>query len=215
MDYILIDLDGTIADPKEGITKSLQYALRTMDVIVDDLDSLTKFIGPPIRDGLVEFYGFSREKAEATVKKYREYFAEKGVYQNELYDGIERLLSRLKQAGKYLIVATSKPEDLAVKVLESFHLEHYFDDICGATYDDSRDAKDAVIKYALEKNSITNLDRVVMIGDRKYDILGAKEAGIASIGVLYGFGSEEELIEAGADRIVARVDELYDVIMDL
>jgi phosphoglycolate phosphatase len=214
MDYILIDLDGTITNPKEGITKSVQYALSAMNIKIDDLDSLTKHIGPPLRDGFMEYYGFNDEEAEATVKKYREYYGEKGIKENELYDGMEHLLTRLKQAGKYLIVATSKPEELAVKVLESFHLEHYFDDICGATFDDQRASKEAVIKYALEKNSITNLDRVVMVGDRKYDIIGAKAVGIASIGVLYGFGSEEELKEAGADRIAATVGDIFDVIME-
>ena len=169
-----------------------------MNIHIDDLDSLTKHIGPPLREGFMEYYGFNEEEAEATVKKYREYYIETGIHQNELYEGMERLLTRLKQAGKYLIVATSKPEELAVKVLEGFHLENYFDDICGASFDTSRESKAAVIKYALEKNSITNLDKVVMVGDRKYDILGAKEAGISSIGVLYGFGSEKELREAGA-----------------
>lgn len=215
MDYILIDLDGTISDPKEGITKSVQYALQTMNVFIDDLDSLTKHIGPPIKDGFMEFYGFSEEEAVAATKVYRKHFAENGIYKNELYEGMESFLTRLKQAGKYLIVATSKPEDLAVKVLESFHLEQYFDDICGATYDDSRADKEAVIKYALEKNSITDLDKAVMVGDRKYDILGAKAAGITSIGVLYGFGSKEELVEAGADYIAADVEELYDIIINL
>lgn len=215
MDYILIDLDGTITNPKEGITKSVQYALSAMNIHIDDLDSLTKHIGPPLRDGFMEFYGFNEEEAEMAVKKYREYYGERGIHENELYDGMETLLTKLKQAGKYLIVATSKPEELAVKVLKSFHLEHYFDDICGATFDDSRASKDAVIKYALEKNSITNMDRVVMIGDRKYDVLGAKEFGIFSIGVLYGFGSEEELKQAGADRIAASVEEVYDVVIEL
>ncbi len=215
MDYILIDLDGTITNPKEGITKSVQYALRAMNIYIDDLDSLTKHIGPPLRDGFMEYYGFDEEKAERTVLKYREYYIEKGIYENKVYDGMERLLTRLKQAGKYLIVATSKPEELAVKVLENFHLEHYFDDICGATFDNKRESKDAVIRYAIEKNSITDSDGVVMVGDRKYDILGAKATGIASIGVLYGFGSEEELKEAGADHIVATVDDIYDVIIGL
>lgn len=215
MDYVLIDLDGTITNPKEGITKSIQYALQAMGIYIDDLDSLTKHIGPPIRDGIKEFYGFNDEEAEAAVAKYREYYGEKGIYQNELYNGMESLLTRLKQAGKYLIVATSKPEELAVKVLESFHLEHYFDDICGASFDSSRDNKEAVIRYALERNSITDLDRVVMVGDRKYDIIGAKAVGIASIGVLYGFGSKEELLEAGADHIATTVDDVYDIIMDL
>lgn len=215
MDYILIDLDGTITNPKEGITKSVQYALRAMNIYIDDLDSLTKHIGPPLRDGFMEYYGFNKEEAESAVEKYREYYGEKGIHQNELYDGMERLLTRLKQAGKYLIVATSKPEELAVKVLESFHLEHYFDDICGATFDDRRDSKEAVIKYAMEKNSITNPDRVVMVGDRKYDILGAKAVGITSIGVLYGFGSEEELRNAGADHIATTVEDIYDIVLEL
>lgn len=215
MDYILIDLDGTITNPKEGITKSVQYALHAMDIHIEDLDSLTKHIGPPLRDGFMEYYGFDEEEAEMAVEKYREYYGERGIHENEVYDGIESLLTKLKQAGKYIIVATSKPEELAVKVLESFHLEHYFDDICGATFDHSRASKDAVIKYALDKNSITNLDRVLMIGDRKYDVLGAKEFGIFSIGVLYGFGSEEELREAGADRIAAKVEDIFDIIIEL
>ncbi|TAH69577.1 MAG: HAD family hydrolase [Anaerolineaceae bacterium] len=214
MDYILIDLDGTITNPKEGITKSLQYALRAMNVYIDDLDSLTKYIGPPLRNSFMEGFGFSEEDTATVITKYREYFDEKGIHQNELYDGMERLLTRLKQAGKYLIVATSKPEESAIKVLKSFHLDHYFDDICGATFDESRSSKDDVIRYALERNSITNLDRVIMVGDRKYDIIGAKKIGIASIGVLYGFGSEEELREAGADRIATTVEDIYDIIIE-
>lgn len=215
MDFILMDLDGTLTDSKEGITKSIQYALRTRNIFIDDLDSLTKHIGPPLRDGFMEFYGFSEEEAEAATAAYREYYNEKGIYQIKLYDGMERLLTRLKQAGKYLILATSKPEEYAVKILKTLHLYHYFDDICGATFDGSRDDKESVIRYALEKNSITDLDRVVMVGDRKYDIWGAKAVGIASIGVLYGFGSRKELAEAGADQIAATVEELYDVIMNL
>ncbi len=215
MDYILMDLDGTITNPKEGITKSIQYALRAMNIFIDDLDSLTKHIGPPLREGFMEYYGFSSIEAEAATAEYRKYYAEKGIYQNKLYNGMESLLTNLKQAGKYLIVATSKPEEYAVKILQSFHLEHYFDDICGATFDSSRADKEAVIRYALEKNSITDLDRTVMVGDRKYDILGAKAVGIASIGVLYGFGSRQELEESGADYIAATVEELYDIIMNL
>lgn len=214
MDYILMDLDGTITNPKEGITKSIQYALSTKNIHIEDLESLTKHIGPPLRGGFMEYYGFTAEEAEEATTEYRKYYAEKGLYQNELYEGMERLLTRLKQAGKYLIVATSKPEMFAVKILESFHLDHYFDDICGATFDSSREDKASVIRYALEKNAITDLDRVVMVGDRKYDILGAKAVGIASIGVLYGFGNEKELLDAGADRIAATVDDLYDIIIN-
>jgi phosphoglycolate phosphatase len=215
MDYILIDLDGTITNPKEGITKSVQYALQAMGIMIDDLDSLTKHIGPPLRDGFMEYYGFSEEMAEKAVTKYREYYNVRGINENKVYEGMEKLLTRLKQAGKYLIVATSKPEELAIRVLESFHLDQYFDDICGATFDSSRSTKADVIKYAIKKNAINNLDRVVMVGDRKYDILGAKEVGIMSIGVLYGFGSEEELREAGADHIATKVEDVYDIIIEL
>ena len=215
MDYILMDLDGTLVNSKEGITKAVQYALRAMDIIIDDLDSLTKHIGPPLRDGVMEFYGFDEEKAERTLKKYREYYIEKGMYQNEVYYGMENLLTRLKQAGKYLIVATSKPEELAVKILESLHLDQYFDDICGATFDEKRETKEAVIRYAMEKNAISDSDRVIMVGDRKFDIHGAKATGVKSIGVLYGFGSEAELREAGADYIAATVDDIYDIIIEL
>lgn len=215
MDYILMDLDGTIINSKESVTRSVQYALRAMNINIDDLDSLTKHIGPPLREGFMKYYGFTEEEAEKATEEYRKYYVDKGMYQNELYNGMEDLLTKLKQAGKYLIVATTKPEEFAVKILKSFHLEHYFDDICGASFDKSRADKETVIRYALDRNSITDLDRVVMVGDREYDIEGAKAVGIASIGVLYGFGSEEELKKAGADYIAATVEELYDIIMNL
>ena len=185
-----------------------------MNIYVDNLDSLTKYIGPPLWESFKSF-GFNEAEVDKAISKYREYYNEKGIYENELFDGMENLLTRLKQAGKYLIVATSKPEESAVHVLESFHLDHYFDDICGATFDRSRTTKADVIKYAMKKNAITNPDRAVMIGDRKYDILGAKEVGITSIGVLYGFGSEKELREAGAEHIAATVNSIYDIIIEL
>jgi len=214
MKYILIDLDGTITNPKIGITKSVQYALKHFNIQIEDLNSLCKHIGPPLREGFIEYYGFSEEEAEQAVKKYREYYEVTGIYENEEYEGIEELLRKLKVAGKTMIVATSKPEKFAKKVIEYFHLEEYFDDICGSNLDSSRAEKAEVIHYALEKNGITDLSQVVMVGDRKYDIMGAKIEGIASVGVLYGFGSPEELIEAGADQIVATVENLYDVLMD-
>lgn len=214
MDYILMDLDGTLTNPKDGITKSVQYALKALNIIEEDLDTLTRHIGPPLKDGFMEYYGFTEEEANRAVEKYREHFKEYGIYENEVYKGIEELLSRLKRAGKTLLVATSKPEPLAKQILSHFHLDVYFDDICGATFDDFRSRKDEVIRYALEKNGITELSGVVMVGDRKYDVEGAKEVGIASIGVLYGFGSREELESAGADRIAESVEHLYEVIME-
>jgi phosphoglycolate phosphatase len=215
MDYILMDLDGTITNPKQGITKSIQYALRALNIFVEDLDTLTKHIGPPLKDGFIEYYGFNDEEAELAVVKYREYFNRAGIFENEVYEGMERLLSDWKAAGKMIFVATSKPEPLAKRILEHFKLADYFTDICGATFDDQRSRKDEVILYTLEKNGITGLDKVVMVGDRKYDVEGAKAVGIASIGVLYGFGSEEELMIAGADRIASTVEELYHIAMEL
>ncbi|MDD3173394.1 MAG: HAD family hydrolase [Herbinix sp.] len=215
MKYILMDLDGTLTNPKIGITKSVQYALNAFNTWEPDLDNLCKYIGPPLRVSFQEFNGFNEEEAEAAVAKYREYFAVTGLFENELYEGIDTLLAKLKKAGKTLIVATSKPEIFAKKILKHFKLEQFFTDICGATLDASRSTKEEVIRYALDKNGITDYTSVVMVGDRIHDIEGAKNVGITSIGVLYGFGGREELEEAGADRISDTVDALYGIIMDL
>jgi phosphoglycolate phosphatase len=211
MKYILFDLDGTLTNPVIGITKSIQYALNSKGIHITDLNNLTKYIGPPLRNTFVEF-GFNEEEAEELVTKYREYYRVTGIYENEVYDGIEELLQRLKEDGKKLYTATSKPEHFAKIILEHFQLSHYFEEICGATMDDSRGTKEEVIRYVLEKNKITDLDEVVMIGDREHDVEGAKKVGVASIGVLFGYGSRGELIEAGADHLAATVEEIYDII---
>lgn len=214
MDYILFDLDGTITNPKLGITKSFQYALNSRGIIVESLEDLTKHIGPPLQVSLME-YGFSEAEALELIDKYREYYSVTGIYENEVYEGMEELFRRLKQSGKRLYTATSKPEKFARIIMEHFGLDSYFDDICGATMDSSRSEKQDVIRYALKKNNITDLSRVVMIGDRLHDIEGAKKVGISSIGVLFGYGSRQELTLAGADRIASTVAEIYDVIMDM
>lgn len=213
--YILIDLDGTITDSGEGITKSVQYALRKMGIEIEDLSSLRKHIGPPLRDGFMEFYHFDREKAEEAVKIYREYYEVKGIFENEVYGGIKEMFQKLSSAGKKLIVATSKPEVFAKKIMEHFDLAKYFTSICGSTMDSSREKKGDVIRYTLEKNHITDLDQVVMVGDRLHDIIGAKENGLASIGVLYGFGSRKELEEAGAGHIAETVKDLEEILMSM
>lgn len=209
-----MDLDGTITNPKQGITKSVQYALKALGIEVEDLDTLTKHIGPPLKEGFLEYYGFSEEEADRAVEKYREYYMIHGIFDNELYEGMDRLLSGWKTAGKSIIVATSKPEPLARRILEYFGLEGYFTDICGATFDEQRSRKGEVIRYALEKNGISDLQRVVMVGDRKYDTEGAKEVGITAIGVLYGFGSREEHMEAGTDLLAETVEELYRLVLE-
>ncbi len=215
MKYILFDLDGTLTNPKLGITKSVQYALAAFGTIEPDLDALCNYIGPPLRVSFSEYHGMNADQAEAAVTKYREYYAKTGIFENEVYEGMEKLLIQLKDAGKTLIVATSKPEIFAIKILKHFKLDGYFTDICGATLDDSRGTKEEVIRYALSKNHLTDYADIVMVGDRLHDIEGAKKVGIASVGVLFGFGSREELENAGADKIAETVDKIYEAIIDL
>lgn len=215
MDYIFMDLDGTITNPKEGITKSFQYALHRFGIEIDDLDSLCKHIGPPLMDSFMETYGFDWEKAKLAAAAYRERFTAEGWRENQVYSGMEEALQRLKEAGKALIVATSKPEHLAVKILAHFGLDGYFDDICGADSDSSRSKKEEVICYALKKHGITDFSDVIMVGDRKYDVVGAKKCGLASMGVLYGFGSREELLAAGADYIAETIEEMTQLLVSL
>lgn len=215
MQYILMDLDGTITNSKVGITKGLQLALKTMNILVEDLDSLCKFIGPPLRETFIGYYGFSEEESEKASNIFRGYFEKTGINENEVYEGMEELLKRMKASGMKIITATSKPEAHARRILEGFQLDRYFHDICGAAFDESRSEKDEVIQYALEKNGITDYSSVVMVGDRRYDIEGAKKVGLLSIGVLFGFGSREELERAGADRISETVEGIYDAVMSL
>ncbi|ABX43617.1 HAD-IA family hydrolase [Lachnoclostridium phytofermentans] len=206
-DYILFDLDGTLTDPKLGITKSFAYALEHFDIHIENLDSLCKYIGPPIVDSFMDF-GFSKEKALEAIDKYREYFKDYGIYENEVYKGVVQLLATLRSRNKKIMLATSKPEVFAKQILEHFELLEYFDFVGGSELNGDRSEKSEVIQYVLKEGKVTDLTKAVMIGDRKYDIFGAKEVGIDSIGVLNGYGDQEELIAAGADAIVASVWEL-------
>lgn len=211
-EYLLFDLDGTLTDPKEGITKSVAYALKAFGIEVSDLDSLCCFIGPPLRDSFMEYYGFSEENAARAIDIYREYFSGKGLYENAAYEGIEAVLKALKTSGKKLYVASSKPEVFVRKILEYFHLDSYFVFMGGADLAETRVKKADVIRYVLKENGITDLSQVVMIGDRKHDILGAKEVGISSVGVLYGYGDREELTSAGADFLAETVFDLQNLL---
>lgn len=199
--FLLFDLDGTLTDPGLGITNSVRYALNKFHIEEPDRTALYRFIGPPLLDSFMEFYGFSREQSDLAVQYYREYFKVKGLYENQVYDGIPALLTALKERGKTLLLATSKPEEYAVEILKHFHLEHYFDFVAGATMDGSRSKKADVIAHALDLGQISRLSSAVMIGDREHDILGAGQMGLDSIGVLYGYGSEAELRAAGATHI--------------
>lgn len=206
--YILFDLDGTLTDPGTGITNSVTYALKKFGITVESRAELYKFIGPPLCDSFQKFYGFSEEQAWQAVSYYREYFQDKGIFENIVYDGIREVLEILKNRNKVLVLATSKPREFAVRILEHFDLLSYFDFISGATMDGSRSDKTDIIRYALEKNSIITLEQVIMVGDRKHDVIGAKKNHIASVGVLYGYGSREELTAAGVDYIISTPLEL-------
>lgn len=209
---ILFDLDGTLTDPMIGITKSVQYALRSYGIQVERLEDLCPFIGPPLRDSFMKYYGFDSDQATEAIWKYREYFSMTGLYENKEYAGIKEMLAALRDEGKKLYVATSKPELFAKKILEHFQMAEYFTFIGGASMDETRVKKGDVIGYVLEENQITDLSQVVMVGDREHDVIGAKEAGIESVGVLYGYGSREELEEAGANEIVSTVEALRNLL---
>ena len=206
--YLLFDLDGTLTDPKEGITKSVRHALKAFDIEEENLDNLCCFIGPPLRDSFMEYYGMDEEEAQEAIYKFREYFSDRGIYENEAYSGIGQVLESLKASGKKLYVASSKPEIFVRKILGHFSLDGYFTFAGGADLAETRVEKADVIRYVLEENNITDLSKAVMIGDRKHDILGARQVGIESVGVLYGYGSRKELEEAGADYLVESVFDL-------
>ena len=205
--YNLFDLDGTITDSCEGIVNSVRYALKKFEIIEYDTEVLYKFIGPPLLDSFMKYYGFSKEKAVTAVKYYREYYSKTGIFENRLYEGIGELLKELHQNGKRVILATSKPEKFADIILEHFNISKYFDFVGGATMNEKRSQKEEVIDYILKSQNISP-DNAVMIGDTKFVILGAHMVGMEAIGVLYGFGSEQDLIDANADHIIANVNEL-------
>ena len=212
--YILFDLDGTLTDPGMGITNSVAHALAHFGITVTDRTQLYRFIGPPLMDSFMEYYGFTEEQAQEAVKVYRAYFADRGWAENTVYEGIETLLSELTAAGKTLLVATSKPQVFAERILLHFGLARYFTHICGVALQAPRGySKADVIREALAKASVTDLNSAIMVGDRHHDIDGAKAVGIASVGVLYGYGDREEHEKAEADAIVESVDELYRLLL--
>lgn len=208
---VLFDLDGTLTDPGLGITNSVAYALEKYGIGVEDRKSLYTFIGPPLKDSFMKYYGFCEEKAMEAIMYYREYFKDKGIFENEVYEGVRELLEKISSSGRKTVLATSKPEEFAVRILEHFDLMQYFDVVAGASMDEKRNKKGDVIKYAMEKGDFTS-DSAVMIGDREHDIFGAKENKLDSIGVLYGYGSEDELKSAGAGYIVKTVEEIFSLL---
>ena len=212
-DVILFDMDGTLTDSSPGIMNSIIYALKKYNLNVENTDELRKFLGPPLHESFRDFYGFDEEKAMEAVLFYREYFSTNGLLENAVYDGIPALLKALKENDKRLIVATSKPQDFTDRIMDNFDLTKYFEFVAGSNMDGTRSKKAEVIEYALHSCKIADKSKVVMIGDRKHDVLGAKTVGIDSIGVEYGYGNYEELSAAGATYIVKTVEELKEALL--
>lgn len=213
--HIFFDLDGTLTDSMPGITRAVQYALRRYGIETEDLESLRPFVGPPLPDSFREYYQFSQKDANDAVYVFREYYNAKGWMENSVYDGIEGALKELKDSGKRLYVATSKPDEMARRVLGHFGLTGFFEFIGGANEDSTRVNKDDVIRYVMDSCGLTDRDRIIMVGDRRHDIAGAHKAGIEALGVLYGYGSREELEGAGADRIAETVTEMKELLLAL
>ena len=209
---ILFDLDGTLTDPMLGITKSVRYALSHFGIVVSSLEKLTPFIGPPLKGSFEKFYGFSEKDAEVALQKYREYFAETGIFENKVYEGIPDLLSGLKRQNKRLFLATSKPTVYAKKILEHFALAEYFDFVGGSLLSGERVEKLDVIHYVIAENNLDKND-AVMVGDRCFDIAAGKEAGLSTIGVLYGYGDKKELTDSGADVLCETVYDLEKLLL--
>jgi phosphoglycolate phosphatase len=211
---VFFDLDGTLVDSGEGVRNSVVYALNKFGIEVENKDSLSCFIGPPLTVSFKTFYGFDDEKADTGVAFYREYYKEKGIFEGYVYEGIEECLKRLKDAGKKIMVATSKPEVFAKMVLEKFGIAKYFDFIAGATIDEkTRSNKIEIMQYAFDSCGVLPKD-VIMVGDRLFDIEGAKHFGMECIAVLYGYGSREEFEQYGAEYIVSTPSDVADLILE-
>ncbi|WP_318361603.1 HAD family hydrolase [uncultured Agathobaculum sp.] len=211
--YILFDLDGTLTDSSEGITKSVQYALDKMGIHEPDLKPLERFIGPPLYDEFRRSYGFDDAEAKQAIDFYRERFGVVGWKENLLYDGIPELLKALTEAGKTLSTASSKPAFFVDKIVKYFNIEQFFTVVSGATLDGSIGTKTQVVQQALERLNVQDRSQAVLIGDRLHDAEGARACGIDCIGVTFGFGSREELESAGANHVVDRVDELLPLLV--
>ena len=209
-EVLLFDLDGTLTDSTEGIQKCLVNAIERMGFEVPE--DTNKFLGPPIRQSFSEFCGMDKQQIDEAVRIFRERYSTIGLFENRVYDGVPEMLQQLRDNGKRIMVATSKPEQYAVRIFERFGLSQYFEFVGGAELDGTRDYKHEVIEYVLDKTNVTDRSRVLMIGDRRQDVLGAHKTGIKCLGILWGFGSREELEEVGADYITDTPQSLVNML---
>ncbi|MBR4944691.1 MAG: HAD family hydrolase [Peptococcaceae bacterium] len=213
--YLLFDLDGTLTNPQEGITKCVQHALRAFQIDEPDLEKLIPFIGPPLIQSFMEFYQFTEEQAREAVAVYRERFGTVGLFENFPYPGIAEMLKQLQAQGKILAVASSKPTIYVRRILEKFELAPYFQVIEGSNLDGTRVDKKEVIAEVLNQLGNPSADQLLMIGDRKFDVIGAREMGFGCAGVRFGFASPGELEDSGAVFIADTVEELHQYLISL
>ena len=211
---VLFDLDGTITDSGSGIINSVKYAVKKAGRKIPPEDELRKFIGPPLQEQFMKCCGIEEKEAAEMVALYREYYQEEGIFDNRVYDGVMEMLKTLKEAGLKIVMATSKPEKFAKMIAEHFGFAKYFDLIGGACMDGARTKKQEVIQYVLEQCKENDREKMRMVGDRCYDMEGANREGIRAIGVLYGYGSKEELEEAGADGLAETPEEVVRMILN-
>ena len=210
-DAVLFDFDGTIADTGKGIFSSIQYAVECMGLEPLDNETLRRFIGPPVYDSFKRELGLDYEKSDFAVKKYREKYAEKGIYEFDVYDGILELMNLLHENGIKVGIASSKPQNFLIRIVDFLKIGELVDFISAPSADDTPQSKTSLINNAAEALNISK-DKILMVGDRYFDIDGANGAGVASVGVTFGYGSEEELKKSGATYIAGCADEINRII---
>lgn len=209
----LFDLDGTLTDPQVGIINSILYALKRFGITESDRKGLLKFIGPPLMESFCKYYGFSESDGRKAVAVFREYYAEKGIYENKIYDGVEDMLSGLHSRGYRLVLATSKATVYARRILEHFGIAQYFDRVVGSNFDLTRALKSEIIADILVAAAPPEKGECIMIGDHVDDIRGAQENGIDSVAVTYGYGLERDLVEVKPTYIIHTVQELRTLLL--
>lgn len=207
---VFFDLDGTLTDSAKGCVNAVRYMFDSIGFTEHDEDKLRAFVGPPTRRHLVREYGFSEQKAAEAYVFYREYYDKKGIYENKPYDGIVQAITSIKAAGRSVYIATSKPENLAQSVLDNFSLTQLFDGVFAARHDKNIMEKSEVLESAIA--GLGNVTGAVMVGDRSFDILGGRHVGFDTVGVLYGYGTEDELKNAGCDYIVDSVQDVAELL---
>ena len=212
--YVFLDLDGTLTDPAEGITNSVMYALRHFGIEVTDRRELYPFIGPPLSDSYAKYYGFTAEQSEKGVNLFREYFREKGIFENMPYPGMPELLAELHQLGCKLVVTSSKPQLFVERILDHFDMAKYFHAVCGATMDEKTSRKPIIIRNALDICLEAGADNTIVVGDHALDVIGAHENGLPACAVLYGYGENDAIEEAKPEYTACSVNDLRMCLMD-